>query len=200
MNSIEAYQVPIRNWGDFLDAGAEIARGNHEFSTIVIDTIDLAYKMCAEHTCKKAGVDHESDLSYGKGFALVNNEFQRVLTKLAQLPYGMVLISHSQEKEVETRTGKKTRIVPTLPEKARQMVTGLVDIMLYCDLEYCQDETTQKEVCRRVMRARPSDLYDAGDRTGRLPETVPLNYRYFMEAFESQAQGRGNNEGERNAG
>ena len=59
----------------------------------------------------------------------------RVLNKLALLPYGLFLISHSQERELETRTGKLTRIVPTLPEKARKIVIGMVDVILFCDAD-----------------------------------------------------------------
>ena len=72
--------------------------------------------MCAEHVCQKFKIEHESDLGFGKGYALINNEFYRVLNKLSLLPHGLILISHSQEKELETRTGKLTRVVPTLPE------------------------------------------------------------------------------------
>ncbi len=56
-------------------------------------------------------MEHESDLGYGKGYALVNNEFHRVLTKLAHLPYGLVLISHAQEIEIETRTGRLSEVM-----------------------------------------------------------------------------------------
>ncbi len=71
------------------------------FRTIIIDTIDNAYKFCTDHIVKKYKIEHESDLGYGKGYALVNNEFQRVLTKLAFLPYGLFLISHAKEIEVD---------------------------------------------------------------------------------------------------
>ena len=74
-----------------------IAEGGHPFKTIIIDTIDNAYKFCTDYVLKKAGKEHESDLAYGKGYAIVNNEFQRVLTKLAFLPYGLFLISHAKE-------------------------------------------------------------------------------------------------------
>jgi hypothetical protein len=80
--------------------------------------------MCASTSAQKFKIEHESDLGYGKGYALINNEFYRVLNKLALLPYGLFLISHSQEKEIETRTGKLTRIIPTLPDKARKIVLG----------------------------------------------------------------------------
>ena len=135
LNSLDVFQVPIRNWEELLTACGEIAEGKHPYKTVILDTVDNAYRMCAEHICQKFKIEHESDLGYGKGYALINNEFYRVLNKLALLPYGLFLISHSQEKEIETRTGKLTRIVPTLPDKARKIVLGMVDIILFCDLE-----------------------------------------------------------------
>jgi len=116
LNALEVFQVPILSWEDLLAACAEIGEGKHPFKTVVIDTVDNAYRFCTEYILRKYKVEHESDLAYGKGYAIVNNEFQRVLTKLAFLPYGLYLISHAKEIEVETRTGKYTRIVPTLPD------------------------------------------------------------------------------------
>jgi len=184
LNALNAFQVPITNWDDLLNACGELAAGNHPFKTIVVDTIDLAYRFCAEHMLKKYNADHESDLSYGKGYAMVNNEFHRVLTKLAHLPYGLILISHAQEKEVETRTGKYMKTVPTLPDKARKIVLGLVDIILYCDVEAVRDAGGQMNF-RRVIRTKPSQYYEAGDRTGRLPEILEMDYRAFAAAFDA---------------
>ena len=186
LNALDVFQVPIQSWDQLLAACSEIAEGKHSFKTIVIDTIDNAYRMCAEHVCAKFKIEHESDLGYGKGWALINNEFHRVLTKLAFLPYGLFLVSHSVEREIETRTGKYTRIVPTLPDKARKIVLGMVDLILYCDLEAVTDEEG-KTSYRRVMRTKPSPHYEAGDRTGRLPETIDLDFATFTEAFNRPA-------------
>lgn len=186
LNALDVFQVPIRTWEEMLTACAEIAEGKHSFKTIIVDTVDNAYKLCTEFICAKFKIEHESDLGYGKGWALINNEFQRVLTKLAFLPYGLFLISHSQEKEIETRTGKYTRIVPTLPDKARKIVLGMVDLILFCDLEVSSDGSGKPTV-RRVMRTKPSLYYEAGDRTGRLPETIDLNFQAFLKAFNKPA-------------
>jgi hypothetical protein len=185
LNNLEVYQAPIGSWEDLLAACKEIAEGKHQFKTIIIDTVDNAYRMCAEHICQKNKIEHESDLGFGKGYALVNNEFFRVLNKLALLPYGLFLISHAQEKEIETRTGKLTRIVPTLPEKARKIVLGMVDMILFGDLETTKGEDG-KPVHRRVLRTKPHVNYEAGDRTGQLPEVIELDFAKFLEAFSSQ--------------
>jgi hypothetical protein len=186
LNSLDVFQVPIRSWEELLAACGEIAEGKHPYKTVILDTVDNAYRMCSDYICTKFKIEHESDLGYGKGWALINNEFHRVLTKLAFLPYGLVLVSHSQEKEIETRTGKYIRIIPTLPDKARKIVLGMVDLILFCDLEVTSDESG-KPVYRRVMRTKPSPHYEAGDRTGRLPETIDLNFQAFIEAFNRSA-------------
>jgi hypothetical protein len=182
LNSLEVFQVPIRNWEELLKASAELAEGKHEFRTVVIDTIDNLHRMCADYVCQKNKIDHESDLPYGKAYSLIMSEFQRVINKLAFLPYGLILVSHSVEREFETRTGKVMRIVPTLPDKARKMVVGLVDLILYCDLETNKDDQG-KQTYHRVIRTKPSLNYDAGDRTGRLPAVLPLDFKAFLKAF-----------------
>ncbi len=188
LNALEVFEAPITCWDDLLQACAEIAEGKHDFKTIVIDTVDNAYRMCADYVCKKFKIEHESDLGYGKGYALINNEFQRVLNKLAFLPYGLILISHSHERDIETRTGKHTRVVPTLPDKVRKLVTGLVDLILFCDLDMKTGEDG-KPTYQRVMRTKPNLNYDAGDRTGRLPEMIPLDFPTFLKSFNQKAVG-----------
>lgn len=184
LNHLDTYQVPIASWEDLLEACAEIATGGHDFRTVILDTVDNAYRLCGEYICKKHRIDHESDLGYGKGYALISNEFTRVLTKLSLLPYGLYLVSHAQDIEIETRTGKYTRTVPTLPEKARKVVLGLVDIILFVDFEPCIDEQGATHY-RRVLRTKPTNTYEAGDRSGRLPDTLPLDYQAFYEAFDA---------------
>ena len=186
LNALDVYQVPIQSWDQLLAACGEIAEGKHPFKTIILDTVDNAYRMCSDHVCAKFKIEHESDLGYGKGWALINNEFHRVLTKLAFLPYGLFLVSHSVEREIETRTGKYTRIVPTLPDKARKIVLGMVDLILYCDLDAVTDDEGETSY-RRVMRTKPSPHYEAGDRMGRLPETIDLDFAKFTEAFNRPA-------------
>lgn len=184
LNHLETYQVPITSWDDLLNACADIAKGDHQFRTVIIDTIDNAYRYCVEHVCHQLGIAHESEASYGRAYGMIANEFTRVLTKLSLLPYGLYLISHAKQETMETRTGTLVRTVPTLPEKARKIILGLVDLILYLDLEAYHDETGETQY-RRVLRTKPTTAYEAGDRTGRLPETMPLDYQSFLAAFDA---------------
>ena len=90
--------------------------------------------------------------------------------------------AHAQDKTIETRTGEFTKTQPSLPDRARNVVLGLVDMILYCDAIPRKDATGNVTV-ERVLRTKPHPTYEAGDRTGRLPEVLPLDYDAFVKAF-----------------
>ena len=190
LNNLEVFQMPITCWEDMLAASAEIAKGEHKFSCIVIDTIDNAYKMCADYVLKKYKVLHPTDLAYGKGWDLVIGEFKRVITKLAQLPYGLVLTSHAQSKKTTTLLyGERERIVPTIPDKIRDFITGFVDAILYCQV--LTESTPQPgggiaTTTKRVMLAGQHLDYEAGCRFPQIPDTLPLDYKAFLTAFNNK--------------
>ena len=178
LNAIEAYQVSIPDWKTFLEFCAEIASGEHTFKTVVVDTIDNLFDACSEHVCKKAGVQHESDLDWGKGWAMVRDEFSRALTKLSLLPYGLVMISHAKDVEMKTRTGNLTKTVPTMSEQARRVILPMADFILYCSMELTKDGP------RRVIRTRPSENWDAGTRFKEFPAEIEMSFSAFKKAFE----------------
>jgi hypothetical protein len=186
LNSLCVARVPSSKYEETLAALAEFTTVDHGYKTLVVDGVEALVKQCSEFVLKKYNVDHESDLPYGKGHTLVGNEVGRVLRKLALSRYGLVLIAHQKAFEIETRTGKYTRVGPSLPEKIQNLILAFVDLILYCDLEYDRTDSEEPQI-RRVIRTKPSPYYEAGDRTGRLPETLPLDYSAFLHAFNGGA-------------
>ena len=182
LNELEVFKMPTYSWEAFKEACKLLEEGKHEFRTIVVDTVDNAFRMCTDFVNAQNAVKYEGDMPHGKGWSLVKTEWHRVLTKLASLPYGLVLISHAQDKRIETRTGEYVKTQPSLPDRAREVVLGLVDMVLYCDTEVAKAEDGT-QVIRRVIRSKPHPTYEAGDRTNRLPEVFPLSYEAFEAAF-----------------
>jgi len=186
-NALSIFKVDLPDWEAFLEACRELAEGKHGFRNIIIDTVDNLWLLCRNHICTKNKIEHEADLAYGKGYALILGEFARVLTKLSMLPYGLVLISHAAVQEIQTRTGTLHKIVPSLPEKPRKLILGMADMILFFDQDIVRADDG-KQTIRRVIRTQPSPNYEAGDRTGRLPDVIDLEYRKFVEAFGRPAQ------------
>lgn len=187
---MEVYEVKVPDWHTFLKVCGELTKGNHSFKTIVIDTVDNLWKSCSEYVRAQQGIQHESDLGYGKGFTLVRDEFFRVLRKLALLPYGVVLTSHVNIEEMSTRVSKINRAVPTIPKSGRDIVIGMVDIILYAD------SVLTDEGEKRILRTQPSENWVAGDRTEhafkrKLPEVLPLSFKTFENSFYNKKQNEG---------
>lgn len=182
LSAIETYQLPITTWDEFVTAVAALKQEKHDFQTVVIDTVDNAYRLCSEAICKKAGLSHESEFGHGKGWALVANEFQRIILKMAQMPIGLIMISHAKEKELDTPTGKLQKSVPVLPPRIMESIAGFVSIILYATVE--RKGTGKDATWEHVVKTRPRREYEAGDRTGLLPPTLPLKYDEFRKYFK----------------
>lgn len=181
LNALSVFKVQCDSWEAILSTCAELSAQKHEFRTIVLDTVDNAYEFCLAHVCEKLKIEHPADLDYGKGWSAVNLEFKRVLTKLAAMPQGLIVISHSKVQEIKHKTGKYDKTVPTTG--GAKVVLGLMDLVLMVDIESVQTEEGIRH--RRTIHTKPTATYDAGDRTGRLPPELPLDYNEFIKAFNA---------------
>lgn len=179
----------VKTWDEFKAALQEVC-ALPTTRTVVIDIIDHAYTLCDWHVCKAAGVDYRTDgtLGYGKGTAMIDSEFRRVVKAVTAKGIGVVFVSHARE--MKNEDNGITRIVPTIPDKVRPLILGEVDMILYC--------TTRKEteggqpVERRVIRTKPSALYEAGCRgpesgAAFLPDPLPLDFHQFAAAYQAAA-------------
>lgn len=186
LNSLTTHQVPITSWEETLEMAAALRDQQHAFKTNVWDTADNAFRYCGEWICRQNNITHLDDLKDKKGYTLCNNEFRRVVTKVAASSMGLVLISHSKTEKVKTRTGERDKVLPTLTGGARGILLGMSDAILYCDVEEGTDEAGLPCI-NRVLRTKPSLDYEAGDRTGLLPETLPMDWAALVAAMTGTA-------------
>ena len=61
-----------------------------------------------------------------------------------------------------------------------------MDIILFGD-SLAKKDAAGNVTIERVVRTKPHPTYEAGDRTGRLPEMLPLDYAAFNSAFSGTA-------------
>lgn len=186
LNHLEVYKSIVNSWEGFLAVCGELAAGKHEFKTIIIDTIDNLITYCADYICKENKIDHPGDLPHGKGWNLITYELNRALTKLYGLNYGVVLVSHSKQEEVETKTAKYNRFTIDVGGKNQNVILNRMDIILFMDSQMKDGVETG------VVRTKPSLYWDSGDKSGLLPENIfyPLNNPKI--AFDVIAKSFGN--------
>lgn len=183
LNHLEVYKVNCTSWKKFLEACGEVAKGEHDYKTVIIDTIDNLVTYCSEYICKENGVNHPSELPHGRGWHLVTNELNRALVKLSSLPYGLVMVSHSVKEEVETKTKKFNRWTISISGKNKSIFLNMSDIILFVDSAMNKDG---EEV--RILRTKPSLYWEAGDRSNLLPETLKLDYNELVKYFKAKEE------------
>ena len=179
LNWLDVDRVICNNWKTFLNACADLASGGHEYQTIVIDTIDNLVTICGAYVCKENGINHPSELPHGKGWHLITTELKRTLIKLASLPFGLIMVSHSIKEEIETKVKKYNRWTIDVSGKNKSIFLNMADIILFVDSRISKDG---EEV--RIIRTKPSMNWEAGDRSGLLPEELPLDYKELEKYFK----------------
>lgn len=175
------FAQPINSWGEFKKLFSELKTPEvHEkFETIVIDTADIAYSYCEKFICNREGVDSIGDIPYGKGYALISQEFDESIRKILNLDYGLVLISHSKTITEKNEKGQEvSRIVPTLDNRGRLICERTCDIIGYS--RGVEDEAGNVET-RLFLRGTPS--YVAGSRFKYVPTSIEFTYENLVKAI-----------------
>jgi len=167
-NHIECFKVSVAKWEDFYELG-KLLREDKKYTTIIIDTVDFAVRYCEKYICDQLGVQHPSDLSFGKGFAAVKNEFIRVMNGFNKMGYSICFISHSKSIEQKTKVQTLTVVGPSLSATWSELVTGMADIIFYL---YIDSEGQRK------MRTKPTRHIIAGERGSppKLPAIMDVDF------------------------
>ena len=176
---------PMNSWGDFKKTLSELRDPavKERFQTIVIDTADIAYGYCEKYICsresdEKNTYDNISDLPFGKGYRLAQLEFDEGIRRILQMDYGLVLISHDQDKTFKDETGTEyNQIIPTLDNKARLVCERTCDIIGY------SRSVETEEGARTKLFLRGTPRFVAGSRFKYTPAVIDFNYQCLVDAI-----------------
>lgn len=185
--------LPITRWSDFKQVLKQLKTDEaHEmYDNIVVDVVDIAYDLCEKYICSKNGVDTIGDIGYGGGYAQTKKEFDECIRQIPQMGYGLVLISHAQDKTFTDEDGKEyNQITPTLGNQGRLVVDRMADIIGYAR----PVETEEGTKTYLFMRGTPRFI--AGSRFKYTPEVIEFTYDNLVKAIDDaitkQAEETGN--------
>lgn len=179
---------PINSWAEFKKVLRQLkdARAKEMFETIIIDTADIAYDYCTKYICDNAqrsdggyGVDSISDIPFGKGYGMVEKEFDTALRSIVQMDYGLVIISHETDKTFTDESGNQyNKIVPTLDKRANNICARMCDIVGYSRAVTDKDGNLTTKL---FMRGTPR--YEAGSRFKYTPDFIDFSYENLVNAI-----------------
>lgn len=151
---LRLFKKDIPDW-DTARAVVRALKKDKKYSTVTIDTAEKSFKRAEEWSNKRLGIEHASEEEWGKGWAAIRTAFEKFIDDITHSGKGVIMISHSQEKEVKKRNGDTfDRVVSSMSRPAREVVEGIVDIWAY----YGYDGD------RRVLTIVGDDYIQAGHR------------------------------------
>lgn len=171
LSGLNAYQVPITDWGAFVQAvGAASRTDQHGFSTIAIDTIKRVLQQCKDYVCSRLDVKLRDDPRHWSPREA--EEWRRVFSKLLYSPLGIIVIAH--EDSIFDEDGRAIGVRPSFPPRFQDTFAGDMDVVMHA---YVDDNGD------RWIDVAPTAGKSAKDRRGFLPPTIPLSYEAFSAAW-----------------
>jgi hypothetical protein len=198
LSAISAYEAPVRTWTDFLHVAGQLAKGEHDYDLLIIDTVDELARLCAEHVVAGLAASdnlnterfiHASDFDYGRGWDAIATEFRTKVAKFCNLGVGVVFISHAKEGKVKSRTGLEIdTFAPDVGQKGmRKWLLGFVDYIFFATIV-----TDGEGAEHRVLQCQPSAGIEAGARMPQngpeLPQYVPLSAEHLRDVLSPPTQ------------
>lgn len=169
-------RVPKPAWEVFKATIDELNMNNHDFKTIVVDLLEGTYQHCRHYVLNREGYTHESDGGFGKGWALVDDEFLTTIQKLLHLNVeNIILISHEVMGDITKKTGDKvSKLEPNIRDKVALQISGMVD---FSGRMFAEGEDRRIEI-------KPSEVVFGGSRVGFAGQTIPATYEAVCGLYD----------------
>ena len=193
LGGIGADRFPLATkYDDVMNALAELYTQEHNYATVVIDSLDWLERLIWADVCRTRGVENIEDIGYAKGYIFALTQWREVLAGLDALrnDRGMtvLLIAHSQiEKFANPETDTYDRYSPRLHKQASALIQEWCDEVLFATYSV-HTKTTDEGFGRkrvqgigtgeRILRTTERPAHVAKNRLS-LPDEIPLDYSVF---------------------
>lgn len=172
---------PINSWREFRSFLIDLKEDEvkEAYRTIVIDTADIAYEYCCDYIARQEGKDSIGDIKYGQGYNKAQKEFDKAIRSILQMDYGLVLISHSQDRtETDENNVEYIKMMPTLDKRAALVCERACDII---GLTRPVRDESGKVSTKMYLRETPR--YVAGSRFKYMVDEIDLSYENLVKAI-----------------
>ena len=190
LGALEAEHFPLaRSFGEVMEALAALYSENHEFRTVVVDSVDWLEPLVWKAVCQQEGWASIEEPGYGKGYVAALDLWRQYLDGLNALrdERGMtvVQIAHTDIKRFDSPEHEPyDRYVIKLHARAAALLQEHSDVVLFANYRIStvkSDVGFNKKVTRalgsgeRVLYTAERPAFLAKNRYG-LPDMLPLDW------------------------
>lgn len=186
---LDVTRVSVNSFADLKDALETVVglvkTKAFEYESLVLDTADNLWRLCADHVCAQGKKNSIEDFGYGKGYAMAFDTFRDVLHALDFINrHGVwiVVVSHAMVEKIappDAEEYSKYCIKVSAPTKqaqvAREYLKEWCDCLLFAHYEVTVN-TEQKRAmggAERILSTSSHPAWEAKNRVG-LPEHLPM--------------------------
>ena len=188
---IDAKQLPatkhfpeIHKWELMTSALEILIKEDHDYRTLVVDTLNGAERLCHEFVCRR---DFNGDwgergfAGYGRGFEVSLAEWRRFLALIdvmrARKKMSIMALCHTRVTPFANPEGSDyDRYTPDMHKKTWGLSHKWADVVLFLNFETFVNENDPKKkgkassTQQRILYTERHAAYDAGNRLGLQPE------------------------------
>lgn len=192
---IDCNRFPLcTTFDEFIGALRLLRDAQHEFRTVVVDSLDWLEQLIWKKVCQDKGLTSIEDFGYGKGYVAAVDQWRFVLDCLGTLRdqkrMGVVLLAHSKKERYENpETDSYDRYTPALHAKAAAVVQEWCDEVFFATYKVytrSEDAGFNKTVAKgvggheRIIRTTEKPFAVAKNRL-RMPDEIALSWAAYQE-------------------
>lgn len=172
--------INLTNWHGLKDTIRQLdnPKAREMYDTFALDTVGLAYKACIAYVCAKKGVSEIGEIPYGQGYSMAKNEFEKTLSMIPQMGYGLIMIAHSDELNDE-KNGISVKV--DIDKRPSSVIKGMADFILYARKEQKQD-SDEMSVFAYSETSNPN--IEVKSRARFFPKRIEFTYKNVLSALD----------------
>lgn len=185
---------PPEKFEDVLGMLAELTTAEHQYQTLVVDTVDWLEPLIWTKVCKDGGQPNIEAFGYGKGYVAALDLWREFVAALERLQrereMHVLLIGHSQVKPFRNPMGDDfDRYELKLHRAAAGLLKEWVEDLLFAQYETMtlEDRKTRRvkgvSTGARLLYTVRTAAYDAKNRHN-LPDELPLDWEEYDKACQ----------------
>ena len=205
LGEIDCDRFPLaQTFDQVISTLSELYTKQHDYRTIVVDSLDWLERLIWAEVCKKRGVESIEDIGYAKGYIFALTQWRQVLDGLTALrnqrEMMILLIAHSKiEKFENPETDSYDRYVPRLHKLASALLQEWCDEVLFATCKVytkVTDEGFNRKKAKgigtgeRIIRTTERPAHVAKNRLN-LSDELPLDWNTYSKCLKKGAKNDG---------
>jgi len=196
-SKLDVARVAVNSWDELMAWLDQLTTAEHEFKTVVIDTLDALEQKLWKHICEQKRIESIEDLGFGKGYVAALEHWREMLSKVERMRDArgihVIFCAHATVKPFKNPEGEDfDRYQMKLNDKAAGLLKGWCETVLFAQYETFAVEDAKTKRAKgvssgnRLIRTQRTAAWDAKNRDS-LPESLPLDWSEFSAAVEANA-------------